>query len=204
MTRDERQRRLWERVAPSYDSSIARVDARFMAASRTWACQRAHGDVLEVAIGTGLSLPSYPPGVRITGLDQSSAMLARARHRAAQLGLAVELVEGDAQALPGPESSFDSVVCAFALCSVPNVRAVLSEMIRVLRPGGDLLLVDHVASSNPFLRAGQYLLDAVTVPTQNEHWTRRPLGVLRQMDVDIVETDRLHHGLIERVHARRR
>lgn len=203
MSREERQRALWQRAAPTYDASIARLDGRFMAASRAWACERAAGAVLEVAIGTGLSLPHYPPDARVTGLDPSTAMLTEAERRASTEGMEVTLIVGEGDRLPFPAASFDAVVCAFALCGVPDVPRALDEMYRVVRPGGALLLVDHVGSGNPVIRAGQHLLDLVTVPTQGEHWTRRPLRTVRARGWDVVESGRLHHGIIERVHVRR-
>lgn len=202
MSRDDRQQAMWQRVASRYDASIARVDRRFMAESRAWVCQRARGDALEVAIGTGLSLPHYAEGVRLMAVERSSAMLEQTRARAADLGKPVELVVGDVHKLPFADQSFDAVVCAFALCGVRDVETALSEMLRVLRTGGALLLADHIGSSNPVLRVGQHLLNLVTVPSENEHWTRRPGRVLRDQGVQIIATDRLHHGIIERIHAR--
>ncbi|MFV0450648.1 MAG: class I SAM-dependent methyltransferase [Propioniciclava sp.] len=203
MSRDERQQAMWQRTAPVYDASMARLDRRFMAESRAWICHRAHGDVLEVAIGTGLSLPHYPADVRLTALERSPAMVQQARSRAEAEQVAVAFEVGDVHAVPFPKESFDAVVCAFALCGVQDLSAAVAAMVGVLRPGGDLLLADHIGSSNPVLRAGQYLMNAVTVPSQNEHWTRRPLRTVRDLGMDIVATDRLHHGIIERIHARK-
>ncbi len=73
----------------------------------------------------------------------------------------------------------------------------------MLRPGGDLLLVDHIGSSNPLLRVGQLLLEAVTFPLKGERFTRRPRRIVEALGVAIVATERLHHGIIERVQARR-
>lgn len=181
---------------------IAGVDRRFLAASRAWVCGRAAGDVLEVAIGTGLNLPLYADAVRLTGLDVSPEMLAGARRRAARLGRSVDLVVGDAMTLPYEDGSFDSVVSTWSLCGVPDERQVVAEMVRVLKPGGSLLLADHIVSTNPLLRGLQRLAEVVTVPGQGEYWTRRPLLVVRDLGLDIVASDRLHAGAVERVHAR--
>jgi len=114
---------------------------------RGWACSQAIGDTLEVAIGTGLNLPHYPEGVRLTGLDLSPEMLALAAGSAGEIARKVDLQEGDAQELPFADGCFDTVVCTYALCNVPDEVRVISEMRRVLKPGGRLILVDHVRST---------------------------------------------------------
>ena len=123
----------------------------------------AAGRTLEVGVGTGLNLPLYdfgPGGVSsLTGLDLSPGMLREAAGKRAGLGLegAVELVEGDAAALPFPDGSFDSVVCTFSLCVFPDPGAALSEMARVCRAGGRVVLVAHTASTAAPLAAYQRL-----------------------------------------------
>jgi ubiquinone/menaquinone biosynthesis C-methylase UbiE len=179
------------------------LERRFLGASRRWVCGRAHGATLEIAVGTGANLPHYSADVELTGVDWSEAMLEVARRRGGRAGRTVDLRRADATALPFPAQSFDTVVCTFALCCIPDERAALTEAIRVLRPGGDLLLADHVVATSWPLRALQHVVDLVSVPLQGEHYTRRPVTVLRTLDVDVAETERLSMGAIERVHARR-
>ena len=83
MTETERIRRIYERMAPGYDRQLGVVESFLFGDGRTWVCSRAQGDVLEIAIGTGLNLPFYSPNVRLTGIDLSPAMLELARSRAA-------------------------------------------------------------------------------------------------------------------------
>jgi len=202
-TRDDRLRRFWDRQADSYDRQMAFAERRFFADTREWLCGQAVGDTLEVAIGTGLNLPHYPPDVRLTGVEWSAAMLATARRRADALARPIDLHHGDARHLGFPDGRFDTVVCTFALCSVPDERAVLAEMARVLRPGGLLLLADHVASSAWPVRLVQALVDTVTVPLQGEHYRRRPLPMVRDMGFTVARHDRFKIGIIERLAARR-
>jgi ubiquinone/menaquinone biosynthesis C-methylase UbiE len=171
---------------------------------RSWIGSRATGDVLEVAVGTGLNLAHYPPGLRITGIDLSPQMLSVARQRAMELGVDVVLREGDAQALPFGDESFDTVVCTLSLCGIPDDRAAIAEMWRVLRPGGRLLLLDHVGSSWWPIWVLQRLVELVSVRTAEEHQTRRPLPLLVEAGFEIVESERLRAGTVERVLARRR
>ena len=104
--------------------------------------------VLEVGVGTGLALPHYAPAKRITGIDLSSDMLARARERVRQhrLTQVESLTEVDAEATGFPAASFDIAVAMFVASVVPNPRLLLAEMRRVVRPGGHLLFVNHFAA----------------------------------------------------------
>ncbi|WP_158839393.1 class I SAM-dependent methyltransferase [Saccharothrix deserti] len=198
---DEHLRAKWNKYAPRYDRDVDLFERLQFGGGREWVCSRAEGDVLEVAIGTGLNLPHYPPGVRVTGLDFSPAMLDRARARAAELGLDVTLREGDAQALPFADASFDTVVCTLGLCGVPDDRAAIAEMHRVLRPGGKLLLLDHVGSDRTPVNLVQRLLDKITVRMLGDHQTRRPLPLVREAGFTVQRSERLKLGTVERLAA---
>lgn len=192
----------WDEGAARYDPMIARVERRFLAPSREWIGARAYGHVLEIAIGTGANLPYYSSDVVLTGLDWSAGMLDIARDKARDLGRDVAWHEADAAELPFPDAAFDSVVSTFAMCSVPDVEAALREALRALRPGGRLLLADHIRAHWP-LRALQHGLDLVTVPLHGEYWTRRPLDTLGRMGVRVDESVRTTFGAIEVMQAAR-
>ncbi len=134
MPADQLNRDRWrccrDKHSASYDKQTQFFDRVLFADSRSWVCSQATGDTLEVAIGTGLNLPLYPDETRLTGIDLSPAMLGVARHRAEQVGRAVDLREADALALPFPDACFDTVVCTFALCAIPDHRRAVSEMNR--------------------------------------------------------------------------
>ncbi len=187
----------------SYDRQMGFLGRRLFADIRDWVCQRATGDVLEVAIGTGLNLAHYLPEVRLTGIELSPAMLQIARRRAAELGREVDLREGDAHRLDFPDGSFDTVVCTFSLCAIPDERRAVAEMRRVLRPGGLLLLADHVAGGSWPVRAVQRLLEVGTVPLAGEHYRRRPLLTVRTEGFHVEERQRFALGIVERLAARR-
>jgi ubiquinone/menaquinone biosynthesis C-methylase UbiE len=201
--RTQRWQRYWDRKASSYDREIAFFDRRLFKDSREWVCGQAAGAVLEVAIGTGLNLPHYPNDVRLTGVDYSAAMLALARARAADLDRPVDLRAGDAQALEFADDSFDTVVCTFGLCAIPDDVAAIAEMRRVLRPGGMLLLADHVAGSKRPVRMVQRLLELITVPQASEHFLRRPHDTVLAAGFTIVRQERFALGVVERLAARK-
>ena len=189
--------------AARFDSMMLRLERRFFSDTRNWICGRASGDVLEIAVGTGLNLPHYPDHVRLTGVDLNPDILDFARRRASVIGREISLGQADAMALPFPDESFDSVVCTFALCEVPDDAQAIGDAVRVLRPGGSLLLADHVVATNPLVKAGQHVLEAVTIRMSGEHFTRRPSVHLDAQGAQVVASDRLTYGAVERVHARR-
>jgi phosphatidylethanolamine/phosphatidyl-N-methylethanolamine N-methyltransferase len=110
--------------------------------------------ILEVGVGTGLSLPLYPSHCRVTGIDLSSGMLEKARERAAAHRLAhVELHQMDAGNMKFPDDSFDTVVAAYVVTAVPDYRKVMAEMIRVCRSGGRIILLNHFSNGNKLIAA---------------------------------------------------
>jgi ubiquinone/menaquinone biosynthesis C-methylase UbiE len=198
----ERQRRVWDKRASTFDRSMGLMEKLLVGNGRAWVCSQASGEVLEVAVGTGRNFGFYPDGIRLTGIELSLEMLAIARRRAAKLGRAVKLFQGDAQALAFPDASFDTVVCTFSLCSIPDDRMAIAEMKRVLRPGGKLLLIDHVPSTTRLWRGIQWLLEQVTLRVEGEHLLRRPLELLRAEGFVIERAERFKAGIIERVAGR--
>jgi len=111
--------------------------------------------VLEVGVGTGLSLPLYPRDVKITGIDLSREMLEKARRRVERRHLAnIEaLLEMDAEKMTFPDASFDKIVAMYVLPVVENPQKLLQELHRVCRPDGDIFIVNHVRSDNPVIAA---------------------------------------------------
>jgi phosphatidylethanolamine/phosphatidyl-N-methylethanolamine N-methyltransferase len=141
----------YARWAPIYDLVFGAVFARGRRASID-AAERIGGHILEVGVGTGLSLPDYSVGNRLTGIDLSAPMLQKAKVRAAQHRL--DNVDGlavmDAQKLGFRDGVFDVVVAQYVITAVPNPEATLDEFVRVLKPGGEIVLVNHLgAESGP-------------------------------------------------------
>src|SRR5712691_1309785 len=121
-SRVEELQHYWDEHASSYDREMAFLERWLFEGGREWVCRQAVGDVLEVAIGTGRNLPFYAPGVHLTGVEFSPAMLELARQRAFDLGRQVDLRVRDAQDLDLPNEAFDAVVCTLSLCAIPNER----------------------------------------------------------------------------------
>ena len=198
-----RVRRVWDKRASTYDRQMRLFERLLFGDGRDWICSQARGDVLEVAVGTGRNLSFYPASIRLTGIELSPVMLGIARRQAAALGHEVDLREGDAQALQFADESFDTVVCTLSLCNIPDDRKAVAEMKRVLRPGGRLLLLDHVPASSRLGRDVQWLLEQLTLRLDGEHLLRRPLEHVLAEGLEIERRERLKGGIVERISARK-
>jgi ubiquinone/menaquinone biosynthesis C-methylase UbiE len=130
-------------------------------------------------------------------------MLEIARARSAELGRPATLQLADAHELPFGDGSFDTVVCTFGLCAIPDHEKAIAEMTRVLRPGGCLILVDHIESTSRVARGLQHALEIITVALGGEHFLRRPLNQVRAAGFDVEQVQRFKLGLVERLVARK-
>ena len=148
----------YDRWAPVYDLVFGRVFEQGRMASI--AAAEAHigpsgGRILEVGLGTGISLLSYQRGNRIVGIDISAGMLRRAQDRVIEHGLTNvdALAVMDAKHLALPDATFDVVVAQYVITAVPDPETTLDEFVRVLKPGGEIILVNHLGAESGFRRA---------------------------------------------------
>jgi phosphatidylethanolamine/phosphatidyl-N-methylethanolamine N-methyltransferase len=144
--------RSYRRWAPIYDRTFGAITDAGRLKAVDYINGRA-GSVLEVGVGTGLSLGRYRPHLAVTGIDISGEMLAKARAKVARDGLAhvKDLREMDARTLDFPDASFDTVVAMYVISVVPEPERVMAEMARVCRPGGEVLIVGHFARDQGML-----------------------------------------------------
>jgi len=144
---------------------------------------KAHGAVLEVGIGSGLNLPYYASAVRsLCAVDPSAELLAMARRNARRLQIDVELVQQSAERLPFRDATFDTVLLTWTLCSIPDPAAALREIRRVLKPGGELLFIEHGLSRDPGVAAWQARLTPLWRPLAGGcHLDRRVDALVRSV-----------------------
>lgn len=136
-----------------YDLSLARGERAGMGDLRAAVLADSRGDVLEIGAGTGLNLGHYPQSVSsLTLTDPEAPMVSLLRKTAAGHPLEPRIMEAPAEALPVEDDSFDTVVSTLVLCTVPDVPSTLDEVRRVLRPGGQLLIVEHVRGDESLAR----------------------------------------------------
>ena len=142
---------VYDRIAPVYDWIEAPMERMGGAARRARVVGGARGHVLELGVGTGRNFTLYSDAVRVTGIDISARMLERAGEQAVKSLAPITLSQADAQALPFPDASFDSVVATCVFCSVVDPAAGLAEVRRVVKPNGEVRLLEHVRPESPLL-----------------------------------------------------
>lgn len=169
-------------------AALLDVMMRPLAPARRLVVPEAQGAVLEIGVGTGLNLEVYDPRrvTRLVGIEPDPHMLRRARPRVAALAFPSTLVQADAERLPFPSDSFDTVVVTFTLCTIPHPAAALIEIRRVLRPQGRALLLEHTRSPQPTM-AG--LQDAITPVWRHFsggcHLNRPAMDLARESGLDV-------------------
>ena len=185
-------RRRYDRLAPIYDRMERGMERRFTPV-RAALWQRVRGPrVLEIGVGTGANMPFYPPGIDITAVDLSPQMLAQARARAARLNVAVTLREADAQMLPFPDATFDTVVTTCVFCSVPDPHLGMAEVVRVLKPAGQLVMLEHVRSHRPVLGTLMDLLNPLVVRVMGANINRETVRTIEDVGfVNVRAEDRM-------------
>lgn len=154
----------YARWAPIYDRTFGAITNR--GRRKAVGYINAHGhNVLEVGVGTGLSLRNYDPQLAVTGIDFSHDMLAKAKAKVAEEGLAhvKELRQMDARTLDFPDNSFDTIALMHVISVVPEPERVMAEIARVCQPGGKVVITNHFARDKGFLA----MVEKLTAPFAN-------------------------------------
>lgn len=154
----------YARWAPVYDKTFGAITTAGRRRAVSY-INGLEGSVLEVGVGTGLSLELYKPELQVTGIDFSEQMLEKARRKVARRGLSqvAELRQMDARTLDFPDASFDTVAAMHVLSVVPDPEQVMAEIARVLKPGGRVVITNHFVRTKGMLG----VLERVTAPFAN-------------------------------------
>lgn len=161
--------------------------------SRKKALSMVKGRVLEVGIGTGKNLPYYPGGTDLTGIDFSPGMLQKAREKTKQLdnSIKVNLLEMDAQNMTFSDNSFDTVVATCVFCSVPDPIKGFKEVKRVCKPDGQIILLEHMRSSNPLIGKIMDILNPLTLYMFGSNINRKTMENLGKAGIKISHSENL-------------
>jgi ubiquinone/menaquinone biosynthesis C-methylase UbiE len=168
------------------------MDAEGMAEYRQRALAGLTGSVIEVGAGNGLNFPHYPPGVtRVLAVEPAPYLRGIAAQKAGNPGGVIEVQDGVAERLPAADGAFDSAVATLVLCSVPDQRAALREIHRVVRPGGQLRFIEHVQADTPGLRRVQRVLTATVWPLLcgGCHVNRDTLGAIARAGFTVTQSE---------------
>jgi ubiquinone/menaquinone biosynthesis C-methylase UbiE len=192
----------WGRLAKHY-GLVESLSEWYLKPFRKILWAYASGQILEAGAGTGLNIAFYPPGARVTATDLSGAMLRKAQERARHQKREVTFEEADLCSLPFADHAFDTAVATFVFCSMPEPVACLREMGRVTRPGGRILLLDHVRIERPLIGPLMDQLNSTTVRLAGEHINHRMDAFVREAGFEILENRRLGlMGIIQFIVAR--
>jgi len=187
-------------ISPKYDQKAEGSERRFTPWRKDlWSIVKGP-HILEVGVGTGRNMPYYPAGQEIIAIDLTPGMLAQAQKRAASLNLNVALQVGDVQSLEFPDNSFDTAVATFVFCSVPKPVSGLLELKRVVKPHGQILLLEHTRSPNQLLGVLMDLLNPLSVWVMGDNINRRTVENIQKAGLVIERiTDLAMGGIFKQI-----
>ena len=160
------------------------------------------GRVLDVGFGTGLSVAEYPADVQVVGIDVSAGMLAIGRRFARDTGHEAEVEVMDAEHMAFDDGVFDSVAFNLCLCTIPNPGAAIREALRVVKPGGPMVFLEHVRSHLLPVALVQEAINPVMVVWQADRFNRRTADVVRRCGVEVLSVDRWWLGVFNLIVGR--
>jgi len=185
---------IYDRLAKQYDR-VARNHT--LESLRSALLSQARGLVLELGVGSGATFSHYPPTLSsLTALDVSSTMLHAAQILALPLPFPVRLMQSDFQTLPFSDQSFDTVVSSLAFCGIPDPACLFADVRRVLKPGGQLLALEHVRPPNRLLGTVSDLIDPLFDQGIGCHPNRRTPALLQAAGFEVRLQDRRLGGIL--------
>ena len=192
----------YNRLAPYFDSLEAILEGVLFSRWRKRLWSKVTGEhILEVGVGTGKNFRYYPKDARMTALDFSPKMLELAQQKQKNKNIAVHLDLMDVERLYYADNSFDTVVATFVFCSVPAPRAGLRELYRVCKPGGQVILLEHVLSSRRWLAMLMNLLNPLVVRAVGANINRQTIKSVRACGFNQVLVDSRSSDIIKLIQA---
>lgn len=181
--------------AALYDFIQRPAERKFLGSHRAYLAGGASGRVLDVGCGTGLNFGHYSREAEVVGIEPDPYMMRRARARADRLGRRVTLLAESAEALPFADASFDAAVATLVFCTIPEPDRALSELRRVLRPGGQLRFLEHVRASRPgWARLQDFLTPLWKRIGAGCHPNRDVVGAIERARLRVEELQRYAFG----------
>lgn len=186
----EKTKRRYDRLAPYFDGLEGFLEGLLFSEWRKKLWSKVKGEhILEVGVGTGKNFPYYPKNTRITALDFSEKMLERAKIKKQRTNISVDLELMDVQSLCYADNSFDTVIATFVFCSVPQPIKGLQELYRVCKPGGQVLLLEHVLSSKPMMAKMMQIINPLIASIFGANINRKTVKSVQSCGFDKVIID---------------
>jgi ubiquinone/menaquinone biosynthesis C-methylase UbiE len=194
----------YDRIAPYFEALEAVMEGLFFKRwrQRLWVKVEGH-HILEVGVGTGKNFAYYPTNARITAIDFSGEMLKQAKQKRDRKNTAVTLELMDVQSLCFADNSFDTVIGSFVFCSVPLATKGLKELYRVCKPGGQVLLLEHVLSSKSPIAMLMNLINPLVVSLVGANINRNTVKSVQGCPFTSVHVDEQSNDLIKLIEARK-
>lgn len=200
----EATQKRYNRIAPVYDLVEGLVERSRFSKWREILWRRVEGEkILEIGVGTGKNFPYYPAEAEITAVDFSERMLQRARRKAERETMDVRLEQMDVQHLEFTDGTFDTVAATFVFCSVPDPVLGLREIERVCKPGGKVILLEHVLSANKLLAWWMNLVSPLVSRTMGPHINRRTVDNVGRSGLVVEQVTDLAFGIFKLIEARK-
>lgn len=194
----------YDRIAPYFEGMEAVMEGLFFRTWRKKLWEKVDGHhILEAGVGTGKNFDYYPKHARITAVDFSEEMLKQAKRKKDRKNVAVELELMDIQSLPFASNSFDTVIASFVFCSVPSPSKGLKELYRVCKPGGQVLLLEHVVSSRPLIARVMNLINPLVFSMVGANINRNTVKSVRACAFSSVRIDEHSGDIIKLIEARK-
>lgn len=191
-------------AARNYDRGMWLLERTKLSSLRRRVVEQVTGETLELGAGTGVNLPLYQPGIRVTAIDLRPAHLVAATHKAKRTGHKADfsVACADAQNLPFPEGYFDTVFGSLVFCSINQPEIALAEIRRVLRPGGRLILLEHVRGQTPLTRRLTDWLHPIWYAVNGVcHLNRETAETVTDAGFTIDYTSNHARGVVQVIHA---
>jgi ubiquinone/menaquinone biosynthesis C-methylase UbiE len=194
----------YNRIAPYFEGIEAIMEGLFFRSWRKKLWEKVEGHhILEVGVGTGKNFDCYPPQARITAIDFSERMLQQAKRKKERKNIAVDLDLMDVQSLAYASNSFDTVIASFVFCSVPLPSKGLKELYRVCKPGGQILLLEHVVSANPVIASAMNFINPLIVALVGANINRNTVKTARSCGFSSVRVDERSGDIIKLIEIRK-
>jgi len=190
----------YNKKASSYDVALGPMEKMMMGKWRKLLCSKANGLVLEAGVGTGANLAHYPEDnniEKVIGIDFSPKMLEVAKRKVSLAKVPVELLEADIQNLPFEDNIFDTIITACVFCSVPDPVLGFKELRRVIKPNGNLYLLEHVRSEGIFLGPLMDRLNPLSVKLGGVNINRRTEKNVKLSGMEIISSEFLFKDIVK-------